>query len=365
MANRSLTVLRFLGFFAAAGFAVFGAGCSASQGGTPPLAPVAPQGEHAAKSSPIQTFNDLEGKHSYYVPGGITTGPLGDLWITDSIDQDFGESAVVQVAPTGKRVKTFYYQGIASEGSTLDDIAEGSDGALWITDSYNEQILHLTTSGTYTGFPLSGPPDGITAGPDGALWFTLQGPYGADIGRITTAGTISTYASAYLNGAQVHDITTGPDGALWFTIPTYDEIGRVTTAGEFTIYSRGISTGSQPYSITAGPDGALWFTEWAGGRIGRITTTGKVKEYSQGISTSEEPIGIAVGPDKALWFTEYKSFASYQTRAARIGRITTRGTITELRGFSSLSTPIDITAGPDGNMWFVQSSTDELGRVNL
>lgn len=363
MTTASLTAGSVQAFFLAAAVAATSAGCSGPASLTP--ATTTPFGQHTAATSQIQTFNDLQGKHSYYVPTAIAAGPEGDLWATDDIDQDFGESAVVKVATTGKRLKTYYYQGIASEGSSFADIAEGPDGNLWVTDSYNEQILQLTPRGKYTGFPLSGPPDAITAGPDGALWFTFQGPYGSVVGRITTGGTISTFASDYLDGAQVHGITAGSDGALWFTISNYAEIGRITTQGQYTLYSKGISSGSQPYSIASGPDGALWFTEWAGGRIGRITTSGKAKEFSQGISTSEEPIAIAAGPDKALWFTEYESFGSYQTRAARIGRITTKGAITEYAGFPSRSTPIAIAAGADGNMWFVQSATDELGRVNL
>lgn len=363
MTKRGLAANQLRALLAAAVFAAANA-CSPS-GATLPTTAASSMSERPAKTGMIQTFNDLQGKHGYYVPAAIAAGPESDLWVADDIDQDFGESAVVKVATSGKRLKTYYYPGVSSEGSSFADITQGPDGNLWVTDEYNEQILRLTPSGKYKGFPLSGPPNSITSGPDGAVWFTLQGPYGGDVGRITTGGAISIYQSAYLTGARVQSIAAGPDGALWFTIPNYSEIGRITTQGEYTIFSAGISSGSQPYSITAGPDGALWFTEWAGGRIGRITTSGKVKEFSRGITTSEEPIAIAAGPDGALWFTEYKSFASYQTSDAKIGRITTKGTITEYAGFPKSSTPIAITAGADGNMWFVQSATDELGRVNL
>ena len=52
-----------------------------------------------------------------------------------------------------------------------------------------------------------------------------------------------------------------------------NRIGRITTSGQVTEYASGISPNAQPYGIAAGPDGALWFTEFAG-RIGRITTAG-------------------------------------------------------------------------------------------
>src|ERR1700737_1708449 len=48
-----------------------------------------------------------------------------------------------------------------------------------------------------------------------------------------------------------------------------------------TEHSAGISAASFPMGIAAGPDGALWFTEdvLSNARIGRITTSGTVSEY--------------------------------------------------------------------------------------
>ena len=70
------------------------------------------------------------------------------------------------------------------------------------------------------------------------------------------------------------EIAAGPDGALWFTNRGNNKIGRITTAGTVTTYTDpGIS---DPWGIAPGPDGALWFTEFFNGghsnSIGRITT---------------------------------------------------------------------------------------------
>src|SRR5215467_12389655 len=87
-------------------------------------------------------------------------------------------------------------------------------------------------------------------------------------------------------------VATGPDGALWFTNPGNNSVGRITTAGKVTTYT---GTGiNAPHGITAGPDGALWFTNNGGNSIGRITTAGKVTTYTgTGISSPE---GITAGP---------------------------------------------------------------------
>jgi len=68
-------------------------------------------------------------------------------------------------------------------------IAAGSDGALWLTQSYPDGVGRITTVGVISEFPLPNPASGIrgiAAGPDGTLWFTEW--TGGKIGRISTAG---------------------------------------------------------------------------------------------------------------------------------------------------------------------------------
>jgi sugar lactone lactonase YvrE len=322
----------------------------------------------------ITIFGDLPRSHDGepYGPRAITAGPGGLLWVADHIfPPTAGEEVVVAITTSGARKHTYYYNGgPGSQGAAFDDIVEGPDGALWITDVWNFQILKLTPQGSYTAFPLPDyiQPLGICSGPDKALWFT--GPTLATnknfIGRITTGGRIKLFAIS----SSANDIATGPDGALWFTEPGAGRIARITTAGKITEYS----VGGQPGSIAPGPDGALWFTDLAyyqtySGQIGRITTRGIVSKYSQGITTGEEPQDLAAGPDGAMWFTEFIPYGSPSrslVRGSRIGRITMNGKVTQYRqGLDRASAPTGIAAGPDGNIWFVEFRADKTGRVTL
>ena len=197
-------------------------------------------------------------------------------------------------------------------------------------------------------------PAHITAGSDGALWFTNSGTFdqttktfiGSSIGRITTAGVVTTYTDPGIDGPV--GITAGPDGALWFTNDGYQDgttivgasIGRITTAGVVTDYP--LSGISPDGGITTGPDGALWFTNGdiltggpaIPGSIGRITTAGVVTNYTA--PSMEDPSSITAGPDGALWFVD--------SLADSIGRITTAGAVTN---DTSVTGPGEITAGPD------------------
>ncbi len=311
----------------------------------------------------IRQFFDLPNHPAYYFPTALTVGPDGALWVADDIDQDISESAIARITTSGQRTNTYYYQNEASPA--FEGIAAGSDGALWLTEWGDAQIVRLTTTGQFTTFPLGDEePLGITNGPDGALWFAADGFHPA-IGRITTQGKITNYSKGLSPNVALQDIAVGPDGALWFTESTGDRIGRITTHGKIEEYQKGISPRSKPYSVAPGPDGALWFTEAAGGRIGRITTGGSVTEYSRGITAKERPIGIAAGPDGAMWFTEYQTYGSYQVRDSKIGRITMSGKITEYSHLESKLGPTGIAQGPDGRMWFVETNANRLGRVTL
>jgi streptogramin lyase len=309
----------------------------------------------------IREFRDLpRGYSDGYVPAAITTGPDNNQWVTDVIDQDYGENAVVAIAGTGKRRHTYHYRGLLSAGSDLNDIVSGPDGALWMPDTYNEQILRMTTEGTFTGYPLPKyvAPSSITVGPDKALWFTARQINTGVIGRITVKGHVTTYDV----GNVTDDIAAGSDGALWFTEYGASQIGRITTRGKITEYSTGIT--SVPESIAPGPDGALWFTEPVAGRIGRITTHGTVTEYSRGISAMEQPQDLVAGSDNAIWFTEYATYGTYHITGSKIGRITMDGRISEYaRGMDPNSGPTGITAGLDGNLWFVATFIDQTGRL--
>jgi virginiamycin B lyase len=103
----------------------------------------------------------------------------------------------------------------------------------------------------------------ITAGSDGNLWFTVYGD--SKIGKITTAGAITEYASVASGPAG---ITSGP-GGLWFASQGSGSIAQTTLSGTITSYPLPSAT-SNPVGIVTGPDGNLWFTEYGGNKIGKI-----------------------------------------------------------------------------------------------
>jgi virginiamycin B lyase len=146
------------------------------------------------------------------------------MWFTND-----GNYTIGRITTTGA-VTTYHGASI----SNPQGITAGPDGALWFTNtstaSSSGSIGRITTTGTVTSYASPGirGPAGIAAGPDGALWFTNNSNGdGTSIGRITTTGTVTSFTAAGLIGP--YQIVAGPDGALWFTDVTADLIGRITT----------------------------------------------------------------------------------------------------------------------------------------
>ena len=259
-------------------------------------------------------------------PTGITTGPDGNLWFIDWLNN-------VDRMTTSGVITQFPVSGLVGQASS---ITSGPDGSLWIAEGTKNKIGRMTTAGVWTEFSIptaSSGPQTIVAGPDGAMWFTeLAGK----IGRMTTAGVVTNEYPIPTASSQPRGLTVGPDGALWFTETGPRKIGRMTLAGVVTAeYPMPPGTDS-PRTITLGPDGNLWFTEGPGNAIGRITTSGVITEFP--LPDTTRVFDITAGPDGNLWFTEF--------------------TIP-----TSNSEAYGITQGPDGNLWFTEFSTAQVGML--
>ena len=238
---------------------------------------------------------------------------------------------------------------VPTASSTPYGIAAGPDGALWFTMNTAAKLGRITTAGAITTFSVTSTgAEGIAAGPDGDLWFTDS----ANIGRITTTGSLTNYPIPTTNSGP-NGINVGPDGRVWFAEYNGSKIGAITTGGVLTEYALpACCTG--PLTVVTGPDGALWFTDRFAGKIGRMTTSGSFVEYTIPTNGSQ-PVGIALGADGALWFTEQNG--------NKIGRLTTLGDFTEYPIATANSEPTVIVAGPDGALWFTQFLSNQIGRI--
>ncbi len=292
-------------------------------------------------------------------PYGITTGPDGNLWFTDSESH-----GIVKMAPSGK-IETEYSlpEGYSGAGKII--AGPEKEKALWFT--FGGGIGKITTSGTITEYKREHGISAITVGPDGNLWFVEStGETEYKIVKMAPSGKVEgEYAIPLVEGEKYYfmgGITAGPEkeNALWFTLRSFykgfGRIGKITTSGTITEYA--LPFESAPSGLTVGPDGNLWFTEGEGPEkkswVGKITTSGTATEYS--LPEGSKPLYITAGSDGNLWFTE--------SGTSKVGKVTTSGTVTEYAQPAG-SDPNEITVGPDNNLWFTDYLTSEIGKIVL
>jgi streptogramin lyase len=109
-----------LSFFAAAAVGVLALGTHAAARTAPNPAQVT-----------ITQFRDLLRGH---FANCLASGPDQSLWVTDSTDQDFGVSKIVQVGTSGRRLHAFGYPGIVA----------GPDGNMWFVEANINRIGRVT-----------------------------------------------------------------------------------------------------------------------------------------------------------------------------------------------------------------------------
>ena len=135
-------------------------------------------------------------------------------------------------------------------------LTSGPDGAIWFTESLASRIGRLDPTGVFTEFSIpaadsqpNSQPIGIALGPDGNLWFT-ENVANNKIGRITPAGAITEF-EVPTPGSQPYGIVSGSAGDLWFTEGNGNKIGRITTPGAITEFALP-ALHSQPASTAGG-----------------------------------------------------------------------------------------------------------------
>jgi streptogramin lyase len=231
----------------------------------------------------------------------------------------------------------------------------GPDGNLWFTESAGNKIGRLTTSGSFTEFPLptaGAVPWGITVGPDGALWFVES--FGFKVGRITTGGAVTEFPLPTTN-SYPRAITRGPDGNLWFTEEGSFKVGRITPAGAITEFPVPATSDNQQ-GIATGPDGRLWFSinlacEYA---IGSMGTDGSFREiFVPGFCSQPQPV---MWSGETIWFgTVINDGVWRRTPGRRLDRIPTP---------TVDSDPMGIAMGSDGAIWFTEYFGNKIGRIS-
>ena len=188
---------------------------------------------------------------------------------------------------------------VPTSDSQPRDIANGSDGNRWFTESSEfvpPTIGRITPTGAVTEFRPACPfciLTDIAQGPGGILYYTSNDPI---LGRITTSGEFLEAVPMPNTNALAGNLAVHGN-QIWITDFNNDSLWRYDiVSGQFTQFPV-----SEPHDVAVDAAGIVWFTAPLDSAIGRLDPqTGAVTLTP----TEGFPRQIAVAADGAIWFTE-------------------------------------------------------------
>lgn len=186
---------------------------------------------------------------------GLGLGPDGNIW--------FAERAHIAKITTSGVITEFAYPSKETQNIDSHPIG-GPDGNVWFTEYFKHKVAKINpTTHAITEFDVlskcSGP-HGMARGPDGNLYFVCASNL---LGKITTAGAVSTISNPAGISLTAEDIALGPDGHIWFSTANSDELGDYNTSTHLITYHTAPFRTGLIIDIAKGPDGNVWGTEGA------------------------------------------------------------------------------------------------------
>jgi virginiamycin B lyase len=334
--------------------------------------------------SSSQTFTFGSNANPFFAESATVAG--SNLWflvtpLACAIGQSCPDGEFAEVSTSGILLHSFPLPmsvNVSEDGNP--DAVTGPDGAIWFPDGSSNLALYpvaidrVTMAGQVTRYPLpkvssSEFPYQITLGPDAAMWFTIAGTGGRGyIGRITAAGTISTFDPGSYAPAGSNRIVTGPNGSLWFGALTARapygklEIESITPLGQISrVYT--FPSGFEAMSPFITAAGKMWFVLIAAASPPTPTVVCSLSSAG-GLSCNPLPgdaAGITavaaatIGPDGAIWMTATNRSARTSQTVPLLLRTdpNTAASTTYALATGKKDTPNvgGIVTGPDGALW--------------
>lgn len=247
---------------------------------------------------------------SFNTPSGLAIDGAGNLYVADT-----GNNAIRKINPDGK-VSTLAGDGLAGDKDGLGaaarfngpvGVAVDADGAVYVTDTYNDRIRRIAPNGdvtTIAGGGRAGKADGPAA----------QALFDAPTGLAVAAN-----GDLYIADTGNH------------AIRKLDKAGVVTTVAEAQEDDRS-SLLRSPVALAVTADGYLYLGSNSHGRLAQITPAGEVltlvdvdrmAEPGYGPDGSVRlyaPRGIAVARDGSLFVTDGATYRLHHVGVAVAGQ---------------------------------------------
>lgn len=249
---------------------------------------------------------------------GVTLGPDGNVWFTESVPIGQTVASVGKITPLGQVSE---YQVLTPNTSTFG-ITSGNDGNVWFTEYEACTIgkVDPTTGLIFEyGLPSQGCyPAGIASASDGSLWFTTNVDY---IGKFLTSGTYAGSIQTQLWAPlSPHAIRSDQKGHIWFVGASQSQanwyVCSLSEGG--VVKSHAVPwNGSGLNSLVAGPDGNLWAADPRLGEVDIFVT--------RVISVVPRSLSLTIGQSATLTVSETRYSGRWTAKSQNVNVATVAG----------------------------------------
>ena len=301
-------------------------------------------------------------------PDGLRTDAAGNIYISDS-----GNFRIVKVTPNGTvaTVAGSGTQGFAGDGGAAtdaalnypNDVAIGTNGALYIADSANARIRVVSPAGiisTLAGSdvqPQIYSADSLAVDAAGTVYYTDS--FRNQVLSVSAGGVITKVAGDGTKGysgdggaatsAQLSSplgLALDTSGNLYIADSGNQVIRKVTAGGTISTY---VGAGlSFPTSLAVDATGNLYIADTGNNRVQKVTPNG-------GTSTIPgNPAGLAVDGAGNLYIADSAN--------NRVQRVATSGAITTIPA-GPLKSPSGVSVDKAGNIFIADTGNHAIRRV--
>ena len=223
-------------------------------------------------------------------PLGLAVAVDGSAWFTD-----IASRSIAHITGAGEIARFVLDTPIARLGR----LAIAPDGAVWFADATGYGITRLK-DGVFSRHPIEaarGGPYGVALTTDGSVWATLQ--YGNQLLRIASDGTDATF-DLPRPGAVPTDVAAGRDGSVWFLQFRTNRVGQFKD-GRFSDIEAGQENAGLS-GLAVAPNDDVWFGMLRRGSLGRLRN-GRIDVFTLPRNNAR-PFSVAVDLDGNVWYAD-------------------------------------------------------------
>ncbi|MFO0935896.1 MAG: hypothetical protein U0798_05175 [Gemmataceae bacterium] len=261
----------------------------------------------------LDTFGSSgTGNGQFNQPLGLSVGPDGRLFVTDSLNNRVQTFTQAATSVTFAYTSQFGSSGSGNGQFNLPtDVGVSSSGTIYVSDSANNRVQYFNSAGVYQGqFGGLGTGNGQLDGPS-SVSVVGTSVYVADTGnnRGQVFSTTGAYQSQFANSGGASQQVSLPagiavtaSGIRYVSDTSGNRIQAYNADGSF-LRSIGVGLLSTPIDLSVAPSGNLYVADSGNNRV-RVFAPDGTFQFDLGVGMLNNPSDVTVAPTGQIFVSD-------------------------------------------------------------